>query len=109
MVTTVLTTFLVFLPMFFMTGMIGKFVYVIPLVVSLALFVSILESVFALPAHIRRGLEKRAGAKRAASRAWFKRIRSFYRKLCYHLLKFRYPPGGTVYSGAGRYPLVCDK
>ncbi|MBA7476879.1 MAG: AcrB/AcrD/AcrF family protein [Spirochaeta sp.] len=90
-VTTVLTTFLVFIPMFFMTGMIGKFVYVIPLVVSLALFVSLLESVFALPAHIKRGLEKRAGAKRAASRAWFNSIRNFYRKVCYQLLKFRYP------------------
>lgn len=91
-VTTVLTTFLVFVPMFFMTGMLGKFVYVIPLVVSLALFISILESVFALPAHIKRGLERRAKrAKRSLTRSWFNTIRNFYRKFCYFFLKFRYP------------------
>jgi multidrug efflux pump subunit AcrB len=91
-VTTILTTFLVFVPMFFMTGMIGKFVYVIPLVVSLALFISLLESGFALPAHIKRGLEKRAKrAKRALTRSWFNSIRSLYRKICYSLLKLRYP------------------
>jgi multidrug efflux pump subunit AcrB len=90
--TTILTTFLVFVPMFFMTGMLGKFVYVIPLVVTLALFISFFESVFALPAHIKRGLEKRSaksGAKPA--HAWFNKVKEGFRKVNYHLLRFRYP------------------
>ncbi len=89
--TTVLTTFLVFVPMFFMTGMIGKFVYVIPLVVSLALFISLFEAVFALPAHINRGLEKRLrrGAKTVSHR-WFNKVKEGFRRISYHLLRFRY-------------------
>jgi multidrug efflux pump subunit AcrB len=63
--TTVLTTFLGFAPMLFMKGMMGKFIYVIPLVVSLALFISLFESVFALPAHLKRGMEKLAARKAA--------------------------------------------
>ena len=90
--TTVLTTFLVFIPMFFMTGMIGKFVYVIPLVVSLALFISLFESVFALPAHIRRGLEKRSKrAKKKTTSNWFNSVKAAFRRVSYHLLRFRYP------------------
>jgi len=92
--TTVLTTFLVFVPMFFMTGMIGKFVYVIPLVVSLALFISLFESVFALPAHIHRGLEKRSKkakkAKKKKSGNWFNSVKEVFRRVSYHLLRFRY-------------------
>ncbi|UCF95819.1 MAG: efflux RND transporter permease subunit [Spirochaetaceae bacterium] len=90
-VTTVLTTCLVFVPMFFMTGMIGKFVYVIPLVVILALLVSLFEAVCALPAHIQRGLEKASRlSQRARSRAWFDKLRGLFRKVEYHLLRFRY-------------------
>lgn len=39
--TTILTTFLASAPMFFMKGMMGKFVFVIPLTISLALFISL--------------------------------------------------------------------
>ena len=113
--TTVLTTFLAFSPMFFMKGMMGKFIYVIPLVVSLALFISLFESVFALPAHLKRGMEKiiirqaarerknaarsskkgstvreAVGAERVAIRKWFDWLRKFYKKLCYHFLRVRY-------------------
>jgi multidrug efflux pump subunit AcrB len=90
-VTTVLTTFLAFAPMFFMTGLMGKFVYVIPLTVSLALFVSLAEAVIALPAHLKRGMERTAGtAARAAARSWFNALRRFYKKFVYRLLKLRY-------------------
>ena len=56
--TTVLTTFLAFAPMFFMPGMLGKFVFVIPLTVSLALLVSLAEGLLALPAHLIPGLRR---------------------------------------------------
>ncbi len=91
--TTVLTTFLAFAPMFFMTGMLGKFVYVIPLTVSLALFFSLLESTFALPSHLVRGMEKKKaakGAERAAVRKWFDVLRRGYRKFALLYLRARY-------------------
>jgi len=90
--TTVLTTFLAFAPMLFLKGVFGKFVFVIPLTVSLALFISLIESLFALPAHLARGMEKSAkSAQRAAARRWFNSLRAFYRRFAYRLLKIRYP------------------
>ena len=55
--TTIITTLLAFAPMFFMKGIMGKFVYVIPLVVTIALVVSFAESILALPAHIGGSLK----------------------------------------------------
>jgi multidrug efflux pump subunit AcrB len=93
--TTIATTFLAFLPLFFMKGMMGKFVFVIPLTISLALFVSMFESFIMLPAHILRGIRLRAGSKkdkkpRSASRAWFRPVRDLFQKHIYIFLKLRY-------------------
>ncbi len=89
--TTIATTFLAFLPMFFMKGMMGKFVFVIPLTISLALFVSMFESFFMLPAHILGGIQPKKGKKqRSASRNWFRPVRDFFEKHLHLLLKLRY-------------------
>ena len=56
--TTILTTFLAFAPMFFMTGLMGKFIAIIPLIISAALFISFFECVFILPSHLVPGLHK---------------------------------------------------
>jgi multidrug efflux pump subunit AcrB len=86
--TTVLTTFLAFAPMFFMTGIFGKFIFVIPVVISLALFISLGEAMVALPAHIMAGL-RRASLKSAA-RPWFNPLRTGYCRVVRHFLRFRY-------------------
>lgn len=92
--TTVLTTILAFLPMFFMKGMMGQLVFVIPLTVCLALMISLYESTLALPAHLLQGMKKRAasskGVHRKSMHSWFDTLRSFYRKLLLNLLKLRY-------------------
>ncbi|MBT3182161.1 MAG: efflux RND transporter permease subunit [Deltaproteobacteria bacterium] len=49
---SVMTTILAFLPMLFMSGLIGKFIVGIPLVVILMLGFSLLESTCFLPSHI---------------------------------------------------------
>ena len=49
---SVFTTIVAFLPMMFMSGMIGKFIVAIPVVVISLLFFSWLESFSALPAHV---------------------------------------------------------
>ena len=86
-ITTMLTTFLVFAPMFFMPGLFGKYIIPIPLAITLALFVSLLESVVALPAHLVSGLRK---DKRSAGRAWFNRLSERFRLLVPGLLRKRY-------------------
>ena len=50
--TTILTTVAAFLPMMFMSGIIGKFVIAIPIVVITLLVLSLLESFFILPSHV---------------------------------------------------------
>lgn len=50
--TTVLTTILAFVPMFFMIGITGKFIRQIPIIVILALGISLLEAITLLPSHI---------------------------------------------------------
>ena len=74
--TTVLTTVVAFVPLFWMEGSVGKVVHVVPLTISLAVTVSLLEAVVALPAHLYAGYV-RAGstARRAGMRRWFDRLR----------------------------------
>jgi len=87
-VTTVLTTFLVFAPMFFMPGIFGKYIIPIPLAISLALFVSLFEVMVALPSHLAAGLKKRPVGK--TGRSWFKVVRDKYKISLPKILKFRY-------------------
>ncbi|MBF0133626.1 MAG: efflux RND transporter permease subunit [Magnetococcales bacterium] len=50
--TSVLTTVAAFLPLMLLPGILGKFMRVIPLVVTFALFISLVEAFWMLPAHI---------------------------------------------------------
>ena len=50
--TAVLTTMSAFLPLVLMPGIMGKFMMVVPLVVSIALVISLIEAFWMLPAHI---------------------------------------------------------
>ncbi|MCF6291003.1 MAG: efflux RND transporter permease subunit [Desulfobacterales bacterium] len=52
---SVMTTVAAFLPLVFVSGIMGKFIRVIPLVVISILLVSLLESLFVLPAHLSLG------------------------------------------------------
>ncbi len=86
--TTVLTTFLAFAPMFFMTGVFGKFIYVIPLTISLALFLSLGEAIISLPAHLLHGL--RRNPAQSTTHKWFNLLRERYRRLMPRILRLRY-------------------
>ncbi len=90
-VTTLATTGLAFAPMFFMTGTLGDFIYVIPLVVVLALIVSFGELSLALPAHLIWGVK--VGAPNAANeskRFDIEVIKTAFGKLLERVLKWRY-------------------
>lgn len=49
---TILTTIAAFAPLMFMSGIMGKFMWVLPAVVSMALLMSWLEAMFILPSHV---------------------------------------------------------
>jgi len=52
MLSAVLTTMAAFLPLMLLPGILGDFMRVIPMVVSIALAVSLLEAFWMLPAHV---------------------------------------------------------
>lgn len=64
-VTAAITTMLAFLPMFALGGMAGKIMVYMPVVVILALAISLFEALFILPAHMSSGSSKTPAPKRA--------------------------------------------
>ncbi|WPE17512.1 efflux RND transporter permease subunit [Candidatus Thioglobus autotrophicus] len=83
-VTTILTTILAFSSMFLMGGMMGKFIYVIPLVIIFALTLSFLEVSLALPAHLAGSNEKKK------KHNWFEYFEIKFEVLLSKILNFHY-------------------
>jgi len=88
-VTTLATTGLAFAPMFFMTGTLGDFIYVIPLVVVLALIVSFAELTVALPAHLIWGARK-IDRRHEPRRLDIESIKASFGSFLDHMLRWRY-------------------
>ncbi|TYO99090.1 multidrug efflux pump subunit AcrB [Geothermobacter ehrlichii] len=95
----VLTTIAAFAPLLFTGGMLGKFIGVIPKVVIVILLVSLVESLFVLPAHLalgkRRPLGKGLLGRIDRVRRWFGRqlerfISGPYRRVLAWCLRYRY-------------------
>ena len=85
--TTVATTIMAFLPLLFMSGIIGKFIVAIPVVVILMLFLSLLESFFILPSHVAHIAHPR---KQVRERAWLVAMENGYAKLLKVALRLRW-------------------
>lgn len=85
-VTGMMTTAIVFIPLFFLPGTVGKVVYVIPLTVLLALTVSLIECFFVLPAHVvhRTPASPKRKAQLEAG------LHKYYRASLSVILRFRY-------------------
>ncbi|MDH3449959.1 MAG: efflux RND transporter permease subunit [Gammaproteobacteria bacterium] len=89
--TTSLTTALAFAPMFFMTGTLGDFIFVIPLVVLLALLVSFTELTVALPAHLIWGVKQGSlDTAREPGRFDIEAIKRSFGNLLEGMLRWRY-------------------
>ena len=71
---TVLTTIVAFLPLMFMDGIIGKFVFSIPVVVVTLLLFSWLEALFILPNHVRDISNPRAHPGERRVLVWLTRL-----------------------------------
>ena len=72
---TVATTIVAFLPMMFMSGIIGKFIVAIPVVVVILLTFSWLEAFLILPSHIAHIANAKAHPR---ERAWLRGLEDFY-------------------------------
>jgi multidrug efflux pump subunit AcrB len=86
--TTIVTTALAFMPMFFMAGTLGDFVFVIPLVVTIALFISLADTLFIMPAHLIAGVGK--GASPSKTSRWFTKLRQTFKRVLAFFLGIRY-------------------
>ncbi|HAK60882.1 MAG TPA: AcrB/AcrD/AcrF family protein, partial [Nitrospiraceae bacterium] len=95
----ILTTVAAFSPLLFVSGMMGKFIKVIPLIVITVLAVSLAESLFVLPSHLARGKPLEApggfiGAIDRVRRGFGERLNRFvggpYRRLLDSALRNRY-------------------
>lgn len=81
-----LTTIAAFLPLILMTGIMGKFMRLIPIVVSLTLFASIIEVFVIAPSHFA----ELGGLKRVGKSQWFERLKKLYTKVLMKMLRVRY-------------------
>jgi len=82
-VTTIISTMLVMSSFFLMSGILGKFIYILPVVVIFALGISFLEITFALPAHLSTN-------KAEKQRTWFIPVENFYNRFMRYALRWRY-------------------
>ena len=85
--TTVLTTVAAFMPMMFMSGIIGKFVIAIPVVVILLLTLSWLESFLMLPSHVAHITNPN---KHPREKTWLLGLENIYVKTLSVALRFRW-------------------
>ncbi|MBF0212182.1 MAG: efflux RND transporter permease subunit [Magnetococcales bacterium] len=85
-----LTTMAAFLPLMLLPGILGKFMRIIPMVVSLALVISLVEAFWMLPAHVAalkwHGDRPPSRAQRVRTR-WMHRIRIGYVRLLVPVLR----------------------
>ncbi len=91
--TSVMTTIAAFLPLVLLPGILGEFMRVVPLVVTIALFISLFEAYWMLPAHVlalkvdfsRPGTVQK---RRQAAAHWVRRryIRALLKALRYPLI-----------------------
>ncbi len=81
------TTVVAFLPMFLITGTMGKFIIVVPLVIVLSLSISLIEALFCLPAHLVHDLES---GKNVKERKWFYKFKQDFKVFLKKVLVKRY-------------------
>ncbi|PLY00867.1 MAG: AcrB/AcrD/AcrF family protein [Desulfuromonas sp.] len=96
---SILTTVAAFLPLVFVGGMMGKFIKVIPIIVITLLLMSLVESLFVLPAHLSHGKPRPAGrgllGRIDRVRTWFgsgleRFVAGPYRKMLELNINYRY-------------------
>ncbi|MFH1457779.1 MAG: efflux RND transporter permease subunit [Candidatus Omnitrophota bacterium] len=89
-VATVITTIAAFGPLLFMEGMLGKFIWGIPVVVIIALSASLFEALIILPSHFADFVHPSTSFKSSKELPWFKKIVNTYTAILNKALDRRY-------------------
>lgn len=76
-ISSLLTTIAAFFPLLLIPGNFGKFLFVMPLVVIVALCISLLEGIVALPSHVSSSMGK---GKKLKERVFVKAAEAMYKK-----------------------------
>ncbi|MDH3217726.1 MAG: efflux RND transporter permease subunit, partial [Candidatus Krumholzibacteria bacterium] len=88
---TIVTTVLAFTPFFFMSGIMGKFMFSFPLVIVAAVLISFVEVILILPAHVTAGKSYAANPGGLKNRrSWFDAVKRRFQRLIVYVLAFRY-------------------
>lgn len=93
---TALTTIAAFLPMLVTKGIMGEFIYAIPIVVTVSLVLCLLESFFLLPMRLYiidkyfKGFKKNNDNKTAQAKAWFFKLSEKFTTFMTWSVKHRY-------------------
>ncbi|MEE2744185.1 MAG: efflux RND transporter permease subunit [Bdellovibrionota bacterium] len=82
---TIITTILAFLPLYFLKGISGQFIRHVPIVVTIALVISLLEATVLLPFHLIHGRGK------TPKNLPYKKLSNFYQKSLSWTLKYKVP------------------
>ncbi|MEM7402676.1 MAG: efflux RND transporter permease subunit [Myxococcota bacterium] len=85
----ILTTITAFMPMFFIPGVMGKFFIIIPTAVVTVLIISLLESLFVLPAHLA---EEPARFWNSAALLWVNKQQQRFSQAFEYFVRNRYGP-----------------
>ena len=85
-ITTILTTIAAFIPMLFMSGILGKFIVSIPIVVIMLLIFSLLESFFILPSHVAHFARPDV---KFVERKWLVGMESIYARILAKSIQYR--------------------
>lgn len=86
--TTILTTICAFLPLLMMSGIMGKFVRHIPIIVIIALIASLLEALFILPSHLADFA--RSKKQHEVEAHWYTNFLELYSGVIKKVVKMRY-------------------
>ncbi len=91
-ITATLTTVAAFLPLILMTGIMGKFMRIIPIVVCLTLAASMVEVFLIAPSHFAEW----GGLHKSGRNGWFKRIKRVYTRALTWTIRRRYLVGPVL-------------
>jgi multidrug efflux pump subunit AcrB len=103
---SILTNIVTFSPLLFIPGMMGKVFHCIPIVVTIVFLISLLESIFVLPAHLahhrerkRRGISRLVHtAQQAFGNAFTLGVKNFFGPFLDFTLRWRYAVALTALS-----------
>ncbi len=97
---TIMTTFAAFSPLLFMSGLIGKFVKQIPLVVIIALSASVIEAFVILPSHladfVKANKDNKENRVSKIGKTIFNKVSRLYNKVLNKALNHRYKFAATI-------------